>query len=283
MIPVPIIEHFFKDLGDGKIDGFPFLNLRVNHTGNESLRVHYNIQNEKGGLLVTNVPPYSPAEGVLEVGDVILSVDDTDVGSDGTFEFRENERLLMSKIISDKQIGDTVKIKVMRDGKTRSLIVALTDYTPLVPPLRHFKNPPYYIYGGLIFTVLGTDFLDLLGDDAPANLLNYYYGYRTSTDKRHKEKVMLVSVLPDEINVGYHDFGYEIVGTVNGTEIKSFKQFVKLLQHIASGEPRTIIKTENNNILVLNNNDIAITDAEILKRYKIPSQSSKDVAKWIAE
>ncbi len=72
MIPVPVIEHFFKDLEDGNYEGFPLLGIDFKNTENTALRKYYGITQEEGGVLVTRVLPFSPASGKVEEGDTIL-------------------------------------------------------------------------------------------------------------------------------------------------------------------------------------------------------------------
>jgi len=287
MIPPPVITHFFEDLEDGKLDGFPVIGVSLNKTENETMRKYYKIDDGERGLLITKVIPYSPADGHLEKGDVILTVNGTDIGMDGTFVFRENERLFMSNLISDMQIGDTAKFEIIRDGKKKKVAVKLNKYVPLVPPLKYYDKPTYYIHGGLVFTVLSRDFFSAWGSKwwvkVPINLNHYNFGVGQANDKRHNNKVVLITVLPDQINVGYHDFRYAIVNVVNGEEITSFRQFVTLLRKVQETKESTVIETVSDDIIILNNKDITGADAQILERYRVPEQYSEDVGEWIGE
>ncbi|MCK5178442.1 MAG: serine protease, partial [Candidatus Omnitrophica bacterium] len=108
MIPVPVIQHFLKDLDDGGYEGFPMLGIDYKNTENATLREFYGIIKEEGGILVNKVLPFSPASGNLEEGDVILEINGVPIGEDGTFPFRGNERLSLIHLITKEHVGDTI-------------------------------------------------------------------------------------------------------------------------------------------------------------------------------
>ncbi|NOX98435.1 MAG: hypothetical protein GXP30_01680 [Verrucomicrobia bacterium] len=66
-------------------------------------------------------------------------------------------------------------------------------------------------------------------------------------------------------------------------EIKSFKQFVGVLQQGTKEKERTVINTADHIIVVLDNKGLTKADTGILKRYSIPAQYSADVAGWLSE
>jgi len=94
------------------------------------------------------------------------------------------------------------------------------------------EKPSFFIYGGLIFTVLSTDLINSLSTNdslPPLSFLYYNIGLGSLNEKRKKDLVVLLKVLPDEINIGYHGRGYKIIAKVNGKEFDSFKQFIDLI------------------------------------------------------
>jgi hypothetical protein len=97
-------------------------------------------------------------------------------------------------------------------------------------------------------------------------------------EKRKKEIVVLLKVLPDEINIGYHDHAYEIITKVNGKEFDSFKQFVKLIED-TQGE-NIVFEGEYKEKIILTCKDIDKITQDIVIRNNISSQFSDDVAQW---
>ncbi len=284
MIPTPVIKHFFNDLQDSHYEGFPIIGIDITDTENPALREFYKIQDKIGGVLVTKIIPYSSSDGILKEDDVILEIDDIPLGMDGTFEFRGNERLYLSHLINEKQMGGDVKIKIIRDGQEKITHVKLKSFAPLVPLPNYFSKPSYYIYGGLVFTVLSSDLLSTWGgrwwEKGPLDFLYYLIGTGRLNNQSRQELVVLLQVLPDDINVGYHDISNEVIAKVDGQEIKSFKDFVLILNNNKS-KKYTIIETEHNLRIILENTDIEKITAGILKRNNIPFQYSDDVAEWL--
>ncbi|MCA9406991.1 MAG: trypsin-like peptidase domain-containing protein, partial [Candidatus Omnitrophica bacterium] len=180
MIPVPIIEHFFEDLGDKKFDGFPFLGIEYHTTENPTLRKYHKMEKNDGGVIVTRTLPYSPADNILQENDIILEIDGVPIAQDGTFKFRQNERLAMTHLVTQKQIGDNLSLTILRDGTKKKIKIGLTPFSTLVHPPNAFEKPPYYIHGGLVFTVLSTDLLKAWGgrwwEQAPGDFTYYLAG-----------------------------------------------------------------------------------------------------------
>ena len=80
--------------------------INFKNTENATLREFYGITEEEGGVLVTNVLPFSPAFGTIKEGDVILGINGVSIGEDGTFPFRGSERLSLVHLVTKEHIGD---------------------------------------------------------------------------------------------------------------------------------------------------------------------------------
>ena len=285
MIPTPIIDHFLNDLDDGTYNGFPTLGIDYKNTENATMRKFYGIDKMEGGVLIAKVLPYSPASGNLQEGDILMNINNVLIGEDGTFPFRGEERLSLTHLITDKHIGDTIDLVIIRDGQGQNIKLRLEPFVTLVPQPNYFEKPPYYIFGGLVFTVLSMDLIyswgDMWWEKAPLDLAYYAIGTGRLNEQKRKEIVVLLDVLPDDINVGYHDFGKDVVTKVNGREIKSFRDLVTVINEEKKNEKYTIIETEHASRIILDNNGIEEINSEILKRNSIPYQYSDDVAGWI--
>lgn len=287
MIPTLIIEHFIEDLKRGAYEGFPMLGINFKNTENTTLREYYGIANEEGGVLISKVLPFSPASSNLKEGDIILKINDVPIGEDGTFPFREKERLSLTHLVTKEHIGDEIVFEIMRDQKRKKVKVHLSSFVTLVPHTHYFDKPPYFIYGGLVFTVLSIDLTHSWGsrwwEKAPLDLVYYAIGTGQLNTQDKKEIVVLLNVLPDDINVGYHSISNEIIESVNGEEIRSFKDFVSRVHANKTKEKYTILETERKSQIILSNDDIDKVNEEILKRNSIPYQFSSDVGRWLNE
>ena len=287
MIPVPVIAHFLEDVQRGQAEGVPTLGIMGHNTENKSLRRYYGIPDAVGGVVVTYVMPFSSADGLLQEGDVVLELDGVPVGSDGTVPFREHERLAMSYVVNSKHVGDEVTVKYLRGGTVGTLKTALKQFPDLVPPPQASGKPSYYIYGGLAFTVLTEDLMDewrdasAFGSDnmIPLPFKYWAYGPGALNEGRKKELVVLSEVLPDAVNVGYHQHQFEIVTKVNGKAFASFQEFVTMVEH--NTDEYVVFENEGKQKLIISAKEAAAATDDILKRNHVASRCSDDVSLWL--
>jgi len=283
MIPVPVIRHFLDDIDDGVYDGFPLLGVEYFSTENTALKEVYQIPDSETGVLVTHVQPFSAAEGVLERDDVILAVDGIPIAEDGTFPYRDLERLIFPHIINQKRWGEDVTFDVLRNGEVLQTSVVLDKGHYLLPPPNALARPSYYIYQGLVFSVLTIDLLQSWGErwweTAPFDFLYFLVGKGRLNEDRRKEVVVLLDIMADERNIGYFDFSNQAIISVNGTVFSSFAEFVQLVES-AEGEYITFETLDNARIILSAKDSGAVTD-QIAERNVILQRSSKDVEKFL--
>jgi hypothetical protein len=137
--------------------------------------------------------------------------------------------------------------------------------------------PTYYIKAGLIFQPLTVNLLKLWGrkwyHNAAKNLL-YYYKHGRPTRKR-KELIVLVNVLADDINLGYHDVEDRVITQVNGKRISNMKDLINAFeQH--NGDYHEIVD-ESGYRIVLEKDKVDLHEQKILKRYNVGSDRSADL------
>ncbi|MCK5504205.1 MAG: serine protease, partial [Thermodesulfovibrionia bacterium] len=128
MVPTPVINHFLKDIEDGKHDGTPDLGISMQKMENPDIRLSYFMSKEQTGILVNKIYPDSPAAGILKPEDIILSIDGVNVASDGTIEFRKDERTFFAYMMQRKQINDIVTLEILRNRKKLSVDIKLTKH-----------------------------------------------------------------------------------------------------------------------------------------------------------
>lgn len=282
MVSVPVINHFLEDIQDGKYDGTPDTGISMQQMENPDIRLNYGMSDDKTGVLVNKVYPDSPATGILRSGDVILAIDDTSVENDGTIEFRKGERTFFTYVMQQKQIHDTVDLDILRNGKNLRVKIKLTeviDYERVVPNRQFDRAPTYFITGGLVFEPLTLNYLMEFGTggnwyiSAPTELLHYYLNEEPRPDRR--EIVILVKVLADESNIGYHNSENVIVSSINGKKISAMSDLVEAFERY-KGEYHVIEDIRGYKI-VLTRKNVEEHSADILKKYKIKSDRSEDL------
>jgi len=276
MVPAPIIKHFLQDIEDGKHDGTPDLGISMQQMENPDIRKSYHMIEDQTGVLVSRVYPGSPAEGILKRGDIILSIEGVNVANDGTIEFRKGERTFFTYSLQQKQKDDFVKLKILRAGMSIQLTESI-DFERLVPHRQYDVPPTYYISGGLVFEPLTLNYLMEFGSDwnvtAPTELVNYYMNGEPL--KNRKEVVILVKVLADELNIGYHASQNVVISSVNGTLVSSMKDLVNAFEFNKGNYH--VIEDMNGFIVTLNRENAEEANAGILKKYRISSDRSDDL------
>ena len=280
MVPVPIINHFLEDIKDGKYDGIPGIGIFAQEMENPDIRRKFGMTEKQTGVLVDRIFPDSPARSALKSGDIILSIDGKDIENDGTIEFRKGERTSWAYLIQNKYFNDTVQMKILRENEILNIEIKLTkplNFGQLVPYERYDVAPTYYILGGLVFEPLTLNYLKTWGkswdDNPPSNLLSYFL-YGEPTEER-REIVVLVKVLADEINVGYHGRENRVISYVNGEKISTMKDLVRAAEG-HKGKYHTIVDEQGYRI-VLDRNKVDENGQRILKRYRINSDRSRDL------
>jgi S1-C subfamily serine protease len=280
MVPSPVIKHFLTDIADGKYDGIPELGISSQEMENPDIRLRFGMSKRDTGALISYIDPDSPARGVLRSGDVVLAIDGVRVENDKTVEFRKGERTHLKYLIQKKQMNDSVRLRILRQKKIMNVTVRLSTAlhsSRLVPHEQYDVIPTYYILGGMLFEPVTLNYLKTWGKkwifSAPDDLTHYYlYGKRT--DDR-KEIIVLVEVLADEINIGYHDLDNRVVSHVNGKKISTMEDLVAAFENHAG--KYHIILDERGHQIVLDRSKVDQNSQRILERYRITADRSEDL------
>ena len=283
MVPAPVITYFLEDITDGTYDGPPGLGISWQKMENPDIRRKSGMAENQNGMLVTKIYPDSPARGILKPEDILLSIEGNNVENDGTITFRKGERTSFGYLIQEKYINDTVQFEILRENSIMNIDIKLTkplNVGRLVPYQLYDAAPTYYILGGLVFEPLTRNFLREWGrgwySKAPTNLI-YYYAYGEPTDDR-SEIVVLVKVLADEINAGYHTAKNRVISYVNGVKISTMKDLVKAIEE-HEGKYHIIVDEDGYKI-VLDKQKVDENSKRILGRYRINSDRSRDLERW---
>jgi S1-C subfamily serine protease len=281
IVPVPIIKHFLKDIADKKYDGVPMLGVAWEKMENPSLREKYGMFSAQSGVLATMVVPGSSCDGVIKVGDVLLSVDGVKVANDGTVPFRGQERLEFSYLVTERQVGEPLKLEVLRGSKVMPLTVTSKPVKDLVPRPQYDTLPTYYVVGGLVFTQLTfNSMVSASGSwgNVPTKFRNLYENGNVTPE--HEQIVVLSQVLPHEINVGYHEETNMIVSRVNGQKIRNMSDVVTAFQKPLGDFDvvETDADTDDGFQIVLSADGVRKANDEILKRFQITPDRSEDLA-----
>jgi S1-C subfamily serine protease len=273
-IPVPVMEHFLKDIEDGTYDGFPELGAFHMDTRSVPLRRSLGLPGTGGGCVVTYVDPFGAAYGLLKPGDVLLSVQDHPVASDGSITL-DNRALVFSELIERMQWGESVKFGIWRD-RTRSDIVIRMANQPDPFAFRNIYDawPDYRVFAGLVFSPLTREYLKTLGrnvSSANEQQLQHVLRYAKIDDlwRDRTEFVVLIRRLPHPINTYLDAFQNGIVVSVNGEPAPSLAALGKALEKPSNGF-HVIRFMSMDQPMVLEESMVEAADREIRLNYRLP-------------
>lgn len=278
IVPTPVVLHFLTDVERGVDDGFPSLGILSQPLESDAHRRQLRLPETcQDGVLVARVAHGSSAAGVLRVGDVILDIDGITVHADGSVPFRNGEQLTLDYAITRRHVGESVNVRVWRDGGALDCVVRLRDPAQLVVEDRYDVRPSYYVIGGLLLVPLTRDYLKTWGDNwwsrAPRELMALYE--RGLPTPERIEPVVLQKVLAHTVNQGYHEWESLLIETVQGQPVQSLSHLVAVVE--ASREEFLRLVTDDGRTLVLDRAEAIASNPEILARYAVPRDRSDDL------
>ena len=271
-IPVNILNNFLEDIKDGKYDGSPLLGVEWLELESPSHRRMLGIEDKTGGILIKKVFKNSPFEGVLQKNDVLMKLDNYPIEYDGTIEFRKNEKTDFSYVNQQKKYGDNLSYEIIRDKKIKTGQVKLNkkdiEYT-VVTDVTIETPPSYMVYGGLLFEPLTSNYMA-----GVVEKLGSVYD-KEELYKDYKQLVVLVRVLPFDVNLGYTDAEHEIIVKVNGEKYKDFKDFAQKVKNVKSGF--IVFENDNGDEIVLDVKEVEEQREALMQNYNISSDMSDDI------
>jgi hypothetical protein len=269
--------------------GFCAIGVEVQHMESEILRKFYKLPLNpdspyNSGLLIQNIEPLAACKGVLQSGDVIVEIEGSPIANDGTVHFRDRERISFKYMLTQKHFGDTVDLKISRNGEVLSKTVdlCLRSSLELVPSYEFDKHPSYFVFGGLVFMPLSLPYLEEWGEEwyntAPRELVHIWYNEQKK--QANQQVVFLSQVLVHQMTQGYEDYANLRVLSVNGKEINNLQELKEAVDEVVANPPENncmIFKFEQNRVLVLDIDAAKQSSEEILDQHRVPSFKSKDL------
>ena len=260
------------------------------------------------GVYVTEVSPRTPAWGVLREGDVVMSVDGVDVGSDATSVLRGAERIHWYYTLRRHALGKSVEIEYVRfddgggssgssgggsdDSKTTpsttkkrsthkcKLILKSQNVKVPYTDSANLQTKAWAIFGGLVFLPCSYPLLESLKHTLP---IGFPHDERIflSKDSGTEQLVLLAQVLTDDVNYGFHSWRSKIVTRVNGVVPMNLAHFAHIVRSSMEGSMETFLDVEfwGGKRILLGNKSIAASEERISATYSIPKMISDQVQK----
>jgi S1-C subfamily serine protease len=274
LVPVNLVKHFIEDMKDGTYDGFADLGLGTQKLENPAMRRYYGLDDNVTGKLVVKVVHNSSLAGELQEGDILTAVDGHRVENDGTVEFRKHEFTHYQYFIDAYQMGEKVKLDIIRDKKNMQVeadLKYMADDMYLVKTTRYDEMPTYFVYGSYVFSPLTRNLIVSTQHNRLA--LSYLAG--RWQEKEKNEVVVLLKVLASDISRGDNDFAMWPIDKVNGVPFKNFKEFYDLMD---SAKTEYIVLEDNDGVKVIIDREEALSKQKsILEKYNIEFDRSVDL------
>jgi S1-C subfamily serine protease len=232
VIATDIVTRFIKEASDGTYTGFPSLGIGIARTEDSNFRAWLKLPEDGGGIYISSLRKGSPAEKAgLKKGDVIVAIDGHEIDRLGYYVDEHYGRLFWGHLVRGaKSSGETVKLRIMRDGASQEIVANLERRDAsqeLLPAYTFGKAPNYLVKGGLIFQELTRPMLQSFGEDrAPLKLLDVSENPE-KYEARGRRVVFLSAVLPTPATVGYEPLRNLVVSKVDGKEIKDMSSLVE--------------------------------------------------------
>ena len=240
-IPSPFILTCLEDREKAPYQGLGYFSFVWQTAENPDTLAYLGQEGEPRGVIIIEVQTNRVASP-MRPRDIILEIDGFKIDVQGDYNDPDYGNLLLENLASrTKRAGDTVKIKIVRDGKEQMVdyVLPKADYTVEIVPLNVFdQEPEYLIIGGLLFQPLTVPYpyLQSWGADwnrkAPFRLS---YATREDATPEKPSYVILSLVLPDPYNIGYQEVRYLIVDKFNGKNINTLHDLIVAKETAADG------------------------------------------------
>ena len=280
MIGAPVVKHFLRDIEQGVNDGFPDLGIVIQVLESKAHRRSLGLSPKShSGVLITGVMHGGSASGVLEEGDVLLMLDKKHVAADGSVSFRKGERIEMAHQVAKHHVGETMPVKVYRDGKERSFEIPLKSPRFLVAEDAYDVKPTYFLYGGLLFVPLSRDLLKTWGaewwEDAPPDIVSIYENEICTATR--SEVVVMQKVLADRVNQGYHDLEMLVIDRVQGRSIRHLKDLIRIVE--SADDEFVRFQGSDGQFIVLEREQVEKSHRGIMRRFGVLFDRSENLRK----
>ncbi len=239
-IPAPFIKSILDAQKKGPYRGLGYFDFVWTRAENPNTLKFLKLEGEPRGVIILDTPSLATNSAPLRPRDLILQIDGFEIDVEGNYKDPAYGNLLLENLSTrNRWAGDSVRLKILRDGKPLDVNYTLpkAKYTDeLVPEEIFDREPEYLVAGGLVFQPLTEPYLRSWGGDwrrkAPFRLSYYTQDKPTA---RRPSRILLSLVLPDPYNLGYQDYRFLVVDQVNGQPVSKLSDVQSALAKPSGG------------------------------------------------
>ena len=272
VIPMPVIQHFMKDVEDGSYDGYVEMGAQFLPMENKAMRRHYGLEDNGIGCLVADLVKGGSCDGALKLGDVVMAVNGLPVDASAMIEL-EGVRVRLEELAERSFAGEKVQFTILRKGEIMQTEAVLAPLPSIrVLSRRYDEQPRYVVFGGLVFQPL--DFNTVQEHQIPSGdvMVEMDRFTRGGESKEKDDIVLLTRILPDEVNARFGDKGRSVVTKVNGVPIKGLSHLHSLLypeEGVSRPEYTVIELADAPRPLIIDNTAVDAANDRISERYNV--------------
>jgi S1-C subfamily serine protease len=229
IIPTPVVRRFLKDVEDGRYDHYVDLGISEFPLHNPAMRTALGLPDDDMGVLLTNVVPTGSSDGVLQPGDVLVSLNGHTVDSAGMVVI-DGEKTNFNEVVERKFAGDRLAVRILRDGTWIDDEIELKALPwSRMHAIQYEKKPRYVVFAGLVFQPLDTN-LFATAKFQNVTVRRLYTDYvAKGLFQQRADIVMLTRVESDPVTSRLAEFAGHAVDRINGVEVKDLAHAHELL------------------------------------------------------
>lgn len=271
------LNKFLTEANAGSYAGMAWAGLIWEPLLDPAKQKYLGLDKKEGGVLVINTLPGSGAAEVLQPEDVILEWDGHKLDELGYYSDSEFGRLMFTWLVNGRRTpGENASVTILHNQEKQTIDVPLRrrlDREQIIPENTAGIQAEYLADGGMILRELSGDYLHSMGHDwamrTNPRLVHYYFNPWQFSKKAGEHIVILSCVLPDRINIGYHELRNEIVTAVNGRPVRNLADVFSSVE--LSGGLKRITLMGHGVDLVLDEKEMPAANKRISENYRIPS------------
>ena len=234
VLPAPILASFLHAASLPLYHAPPYAGFTWSALVDPVLRRYLGVPEIGDGIQIVQTVPTSSAAGSLLPNDVILRWDGFAVDNQGFYLDPDYGRLRLSHAIAGRRhAGETISVELVRSGQPRTVSITLTSYNEadaLIPENTAGTPPDYLVECGFVLRELTGSYLRN-GErglvNANPRLAHIYLTRATQPERPGDRIVILSSVLPDPVNIGYQEFRDDVVTAVNGEPVRNLRDVAR--------------------------------------------------------